>query len=100
MIESDSNLISKSIQTECEEFLEEMYSIIQNNKLYILYYKNKLVKKEYFKFIKMVIDTVKETGIKNLKKIILLCFSKFFDTEAFVFYSNLDREIIKSTYIH
>ncbi len=97
MIESDSNLITNTVEVQCEEFLEEMYSLIQNNKLYVLYFKNKLIKKEYFKFIKMIIDTIKETGIKKIKNIVLLCFSKFFDTEGFIFYSNLDREIIKST---
>lgn len=101
MFDSNISLINKcdSIEIECEEFLEKMYSIIQNNKLYVLYYKNKLVKREYYKFIKMVIDTIKETKIKFLKEIILLCFAKFFDSDGFIFYSNLDREIIKSIHI-
>lgn len=101
MADSSINLISKndSIEIECEEFLGKMYSVIQNNKLYVVYYKNKLVKREYYKFIKMVIDTIKETNTKFLKEIILLCFAKFFDSDGFIFYSNLDREIIKSLHI-
>lgn len=82
-----------------EDFLQEMKDIIQNNQLYINYYNNELNKTDNLCYIKMLLQTLKEfcTELKDsiFKESVLRCFAKHFNDRAFLFFTALDREIIK-----
>lgn len=56
-------------------------------------------KVNYLKLIKMVRETIKEYNMsfvsKEFIKIYKECYNEYKSYEKFIFYSNLDREIIK-----